>query len=159
RTVEVLDRDPDVGLVFGRIALIDETGAITDCGQTYPAPTKVSKADLFLHLLRRNDLPAPTVLGRREAWALGLPIPANLRFNDWYLSLAIAERWPMFFVDEVLADYRVHPKNMHSALIRDRSVEPIIMDVLQRFLGSPGREQEKRDHREEIYAAQFRQLA
>src|SRR5262249_17570792 len=101
RTVDVLDRHSDVGLVVGRVAMIDKSGAITDSGQTYPAPPGNAKLDHFLHLLKQNDLPAPTVLARREAWALGLPIPCRLRFNDWYLSLAIAERWPMFFVDEV----------------------------------------------------------
>jgi glycosyltransferase involved in cell wall biosynthesis len=159
RTVEILDRHPDVGLVFGRIAMIDSTGTITDSGNAYPSPGGNKKIDPFLHLLKRNDLPAPTVLARREAWVLGLPIPSNLRFNDWYLSLSIAHRWPLFFIDEVLADYRVHPNNMHYAMVRDRWAEPIIMEVLERFLDSPGRDKEKRKHRNEIYASQYRQLA
>jgi glycosyltransferase involved in cell wall biosynthesis len=159
RTVEILDRHPDVGLVFGRIAMIDTTGMITDSGTTYPAPAGNTKLDHFLHLLKQNDLPAPTVLARREAWALGLPIPSTLRFNDWYLSLSIAQHWPMFFVDEVLADYRIHDNNMHYTSVRDRWAEPVIMEVLERFLASPGREQEKCRHRSEIYAAQYRQLA
>jgi glycosyltransferase involved in cell wall biosynthesis len=159
RTVEALDRHPDVGLVFGRIAMIDSTGTITEPGTTYPAPAGNTKIDHFLHLMKRNDLPAPTVLARREAWALGLPIPANLRFNDWYLSLSIAQRWPMFFIDEVLADYRIHENNMHYTGVRDRWVEPIIMEVLERFIECPGRERELRSHRNEIYAAQYRQLA
>ena len=159
RTVEILDRHPDVGLVFGRIAMIDSTGTITDSGTTYPTPAGNTKIDHFLHLLKQNDLPAPTVLARREAWALGLPIPFNLRFNDWYLSLSIAQCWPMFFVDEVLADYRIHHNNMHYTSVRDRWAEPIIMEVLERFLDSPGREKEKRRNRNEIYAAQYRVLA
>jgi glycosyltransferase involved in cell wall biosynthesis len=159
RTVEVLDRQLDVGLVFGRIAMIDCRGRVTDSGTTSPAPEGSAKIDHFLHLLKRNDLPAPTVLARREAWALGLPIPHRLRFNDWYLSLSIAQCWLLFFVDEVLADYRVHDSNMHSTMVRERWAEPIIMEVLERFLASPGREKEKRIHRNEIYAAQYRQLA
>ena len=159
RTVDILDRHPDVGLVFGRIAMIDSTGTITEPGTTYPAPAGNTKIDHFLHLMKRNDLPAPTVLARREAWALGLPIPSNLRFNDWYLSLSIAQRWLMFFVDEVLADYRIHGNNMHYISVRDRWAEPIIMEVLERFLDSPGREKEKRRNRNEIYAAQYRVLA
>jgi glycosyltransferase involved in cell wall biosynthesis len=157
RTVEVLDRDLEIGLVFGRIAMIDDKGAITHPG--IPGQGHSMKGDFFLHLLRRNDLPAPTVLARREAWALGLPIPPKLQFNDWYLSLSIAERWPLFCVDEVLADYRIHDNNMHHAMVRDGWAEPIIMEILERFLDSPGREQEKRTHRNEIYAAQYRQLA
>ena len=99
-----------------------------------------------------------TVLARREAWALGLPIPANMKFNDWYLSLSIAHCWPLYFIDDVLADYRIHGDNMHSAMIRDRWGEPIIMDVLERFLNSPGRGDEKRKYHNEIYAAQYRKL-
>jgi glycosyltransferase involved in cell wall biosynthesis len=156
RTVEVLDRHPDVGLVYGRIAMIDKFGAIM--GSCLPGNGDVKK-DLFFPLLKRNDLPAPTVLARREAWALGLPIPSNLIFNDWYLSLSIAQRWPVFFVDEVLAEYRIHDKNMHYAMVKDRWGEPIIMEVLERFLTSPGRDEEKKRHRNEIYAAQYRLLA
>jgi glycosyltransferase involved in cell wall biosynthesis len=159
QAVKILDRHPDVGLVFGRIAMIDKAGKITDSGTTYPAPASNTKMDHFLHLLKQNDLPAPTVLARREAWALGLPIPSSLRFNDWYLSLSIAQRWPMFFIDEVLADYRIHDNNMHYTSVRDRWAEPVIMEVLERFFDSPGRETEKRRHRNEVYAAQYRQLA
>jgi glycosyltransferase involved in cell wall biosynthesis/predicted SAM-dependent methyltransferase len=159
RTVEILNRHPDVGLVYGRIAMIDGNGAMTDPGTGYPSPPGSPKADRFLNLLKRNDLPAPTVLARREAWTLGLPIPSRFEFNDWYLSLSIAEQWQTYFVDEVLADYRVHPNSMSHVMIRDRWAEPIIIEVLERILGSPGREEEKRRHRNEIYAAQYRQLA
>ena len=159
RTVDILDRHPDVGLVYGRIAMINAASAITDLGMTYPAPPGNTKADRFLHLLKTNDLPAPTVLARRDAWRLGLPIPLNFKFNDWYLSLCIAEHHLIYFVDEVLAEYRIHADNMHSAMVRDRWAEPIIMEVLARFLDSPGRREEKRRHRNEIYATQYRQLA
>jgi glycosyltransferase involved in cell wall biosynthesis len=159
RTVKVLDHYPEVGLVYGRVAMIDSVGNITQPSVSVSTTTKNPKEDRFFHLMKRNDLPAPTVLARREAWKLGLPIPASMKFNDWYLSLSIAERWPLFFTDEVLADYRIHDNNMHRAMIRDRWGEPIIMDVLERFLKSPGREEEKRKYRNEIYAAQYRQLA
>lgn len=157
RTVSVLERHADVGLVFGRIAMIDADGVVTDPGQ--PSTGRSRKADFFLHLLKKNDLPAPTVLARREAWALGLPIPPNLQFNDWYLSLSIAERWKLFFVDEVLADYRIHANNMHSTMVQERWAEPIILEVIERFMGSPWRAAEIRRYRNEIYAAQYHQLA
>jgi glycosyltransferase involved in cell wall biosynthesis len=160
RTVKVLDRHPEVGLVYGGIAMIDSAGNITNPGVLgRPITARDAKADRFFELMKRNDLPAPTVLARREAWALGLPIPVCMKFNDWYLSLSIAERWPLFFIDEVLADYRIHENNMHRAMIQDRWGESIIMDVLERFLKSPGREEEKRKYHNEIYAAQYRQLA
>jgi glycosyltransferase involved in cell wall biosynthesis len=159
RAVEILERHPDVGLVFGRIAMIDAGGTITDPGFSYPTPVGNTKADRLFDLLRRNDLPAPTVLARREAWSLGLPIPPKFKYNDWYLSLSIAEHWLIYFIDDVLADYRIHSNNMHSAMLRDRWGEQIIMEVLERFLDSPGRREEKQRNRDEIYATQYRQLA
>ena len=159
RTVPILEENRDVGLVFGRIAMINETGVITDAGTDYPAPAANQKCDYFVHLLKKNDLPAPTVLARREAWALGLPIPSAFHFNDWYLSLSIAQRWPFYFINEVLADYRIHQNNMHSTMIKERSAEPIIMAVLQRFLDSVPDKMADRRQRNEIYAAQYRQLA
>jgi glycosyltransferase involved in cell wall biosynthesis len=159
RTVDILDRYPDVGLVYGRIAMINSAGMITDPGTSKSDSRGPGKEDRFLSLLKRNDLPAPTVLARREAWALGLPIPGNLKFNDWYLSLSIAERWPLFFIDEVLADYRIHDNNMHYTMIRDRWGESIILEVLERFLSAPGREKDNREQRNQIYAAQYNMLA
>ena len=97
------------------MALIDSGGTIGVSDTAHPALNN-GKLDHFLDLLKRNDVPAPTVLARREAWAHGLPIPNHLKFNDWYLSLCIAQRWPLFFINEVIADYRVHNNNMHTAI-------------------------------------------
>lgn len=158
RTTEILNRYPDVGLVYGRVALMDARGQVNS-GATYPDHAAGVNPNFFLDLLKRNDLPAPTVLGRREAWQLAVPIPAHMHFNDWYISLSIAERWSVYFIDEVLADYRVHANNMHHAMVRDGWAEPIIVEVLARFLETPWREKEKRKYRNEIYAAQYRELA
>src|SRR5215813_1678976 len=89
QAVGILDRHPDVGMVFGRIAMIDSTGAVNDAGLSYPAPPGNAKADRFLDLLRRNDLPAPTVLARRDALLLVLPPPTKFLFPYSSLSRCI----------------------------------------------------------------------
>jgi glycosyltransferase involved in cell wall biosynthesis len=159
KTASLLDSEPEVGLVYGRIATINANGLITNPNLAPKLPRGEADGDVFFALLKRNFIPAPTILARREAWAEGLPLPAHLNFGDWYLSLSIVERWRVRFIDEVLADYRIHENNMHHTMIRDRWAEPIIMEVLEKFLCSPGREAEKRHYRNEIYATQYRQLA
>ena len=47
RTTEVLDRHPEVGLVYGRIAMIDSMGSITDPGTSGPGSNGDTKADRF----------------------------------------------------------------------------------------------------------------
>ena len=55
-----------------------------------------------------------------------LPVPSDLSFLDWYITTGIAQSWQTHFVDEALADYRVHPTNMHGTMIRDRTGERTI---------------------------------
>jgi glycosyltransferase involved in cell wall biosynthesis len=122
-------RHPGVGLVYGRAAIIDETGRPTGEITRGPHRSEFTGSDL-LGLLEQNFICAPTVAARREAWMSALPVPEGLAFHDWYFTVLIARRHPFHFIDDVIADYRVHGANHHSRISRDGSEERSVLRVL-----------------------------
>jgi glycosyltransferase involved in cell wall biosynthesis len=158
----VLIENPEVGFVYARAALIDERGSET--GPITTAPHEGDhKGSEFLRLLERNFVCAPASAGRREAWLEHVPVPDGLAFNDWYFSVLIARRHPFYFLDDVIADYRVHGANHHTRISKDGSEERSIFWLLDRvfepnddgFVFEPSREEVMR----RVYGAHYLDLA
>jgi hypothetical protein len=138
---------------------MNASGEITCPGNMVHRDGRPPVGDEFFPLLLNNFIPAPTTLVRREALLPLLPIPASYHFLDWYLSTGIAEQWHTAFVPEVQADYRIHTTNMHRTMIRDCTGEQTIFDVLNGLFANQRRVQEKRKHRQRIYAQNYLKLA
>lgn len=138
RTVPLLDKHPKVGLVYTDVALIDNTGRVTATSGNVARPNIRSPANELLELLASNYIPAPTCIARRDAWNLSLPMPGWLGFCDWYQTVQVARRWDFYFLDEVLADYRVHGGNMHTAKILDRGAEETTFKILDLVFDAEG---------------------
>lgn len=162
-TVPRFTKHPEIGLIYGDAALIDETGRITaersdriHAGHDY-------KGNEFVALLSKNFVCAPTVIARREAWLETLPVPPDLAFSDWYFNLMIARRHDFCFVSKVIAEYRVHPSNHHTEVVRDRSEEPSIIFLLDRIFrqpeADPKQEYAKQKARNRAYSDQYLTLA
>jgi glycosyltransferase involved in cell wall biosynthesis len=157
KAMQALEANPRAGLVCGRIHMLgpqdEDFGA---SALSVPAP---SSGDYFAALLAENFISAPTVLGRREAWEAALPVPDGMNFCDWYMALCVAELWQVAVVDEVLADYRVHPQQMHATMIGDRSGERTTWRVLDHFFERSPRAAEIAPRRGAIYARHWAQWA
>jgi glycosyltransferase involved in cell wall biosynthesis len=128
--VPVLRDIPSVGLVYGNVDLIDDRGTFTQVSIDEVHGQANRGGDELLRLLEKNFICAPTVIARREAWLQALPVPSGLAFHDWYFTVMIARRWQLFHHGEILADYRVHPGNLHTAIVLNRTEEPSIFRVL-----------------------------
>jgi len=63
RQVEVLEKNPDVGMVYTRVSTIDDDGKIIGLN-TFACPP--SRADFFLELMKRNFVNGNTVMVRKE---------------------------------------------------------------------------------------------
>lgn len=155
KAVPVLEREPRMGMVYGDIATIDTQGHVTAKGNMVRRNGRPVHGNEFFALLEENFVPAPTTLMRREALQPLLPVPAELKFLDWYLTTGIAESWDSFYVAEVLADYRIHTTNMHRTMIRDRTGEATSFRILDALFRSPVRHEEKRCWRNRIYACNY----
>lgn len=155
----ILEAFPEVGLVYGDAALINERGEITVERSDRVHGGRDFKGNEFVHLLEENFICSPTVIARREAWLQALPVPEGLAFHDWYFTLMIARRYEFYYIDRVLAEYRVHPDNWHAHVVRQKTEESSIFWLLDRIFGEtetdPELEIRKQKARNRIYGAHY----
>jgi len=157
-TLEKFRHFPEVGLVYGDAALIDEDGKVTleRCRRVHTDGDH--RGNEFVRLLEENFICSATVIARREAWQRVLPVPDHLAFHDWYFTLMMAREWDFYYVDEVVAEYRVHPANHHSRIVREKSEEASLFWLLDRIYDecekNPDLESQKRRVRRRVYGAQ-----
>jgi glycosyltransferase involved in cell wall biosynthesis len=163
QTVPKLEKHPEVGLVFGDVALIDETGKITQERSGSDFGSGDRKGNELTRIMEKNYICAPTVVARREAWMSAWPVPDGLAFNDWYFNVMLARRYQFYYVDQVLADYRVHSSNHHSRIVLDRTDERSVLWVLNKVYDEReldiALEGAKRRVRNRVYASQYLTLA
>jgi glycosyltransferase involved in cell wall biosynthesis len=154
---------PEVGLVYGDVALIEEQGRVTveRCDREHGG--RDFKGNELVRLLEHNFVCAPSVIGRQSAWLEIAPVPEHLAFNDWYFTVMMARAHEFYYVDEVLAEYRVHGANHHSVIARNKTEEASIRWVLDHVFASaesdPEIERAKRASRRRIYGAQYLEMA
>jgi glycosyltransferase involved in cell wall biosynthesis len=157
--LRIFVREPDVGLVYGDAALIDDSGATTLQRSDKIHRGRDYKGNEFDRLLQHNFICAPTVMARRQVWLDALPIPEGLAFHDWYFTLSAARQCDFYFTSQVLAEYRVHAANLHKRIVRDRTEEPSIIRVLDLIFSECERSAElelrKRRAKRRAYAAQY----
>jgi glycosyltransferase involved in cell wall biosynthesis len=154
---------PEVGFVYGDVALIDSEGRVNAETADRVHGGKDFKGNEFIALLIENFVCAPTVIARRQAWLDTLPVPPDLAFSDWYFNLMIARKHEFYYVARVLAEYRVHSSNHHATIVSNKSEEPSIRLLLDRIFaeseGDPRLEKDKQAARGKVYAAQYLTLA
>lgn len=160
--VAIFDKYPDVGLVYGDAAMIDQNGAIAKGSLDTVHGGKDFKGKEYIELLRSNFICAPTVIAKREAWLNALPIPDGLVFHDWFFTLKIARNHQSYYRQAILADYRVHPANYHTHIARNRSEEASIIRLLDELYASSEEdawlEQKKQEARAQVYGTHYRVL-
>ena len=161
--IPVLERDPEVGFVYGDAALINAEGRLDSERTDAFHKGKDFTGDEFIPLLIENFVCAPTAIARREAWLDTLPVPPDLAFSDWYFNLMIARRYKFHYSSRVLADYRVHGSNHHSKVILNKTEEPSIFYLLDRIFGeterAPELQRRKMAAKPRVYTAQYLTLA
>jgi glycosyltransferase involved in cell wall biosynthesis len=162
-TVPKLETLPEIGAAYGDVAVIDGQGRVNCERSDIVHHGADFKGNEFVALLQRNFICAPTLLARREAWMSAWPIPEGLAFNDWYFNIMLARRYPFYYVNKVVAEYRVHGSNHHGKIIRDRSEEISIIGLLDKVFSEEEEdkllEAKKRKNRRSIYAMQYLDFA
>jgi glycosyltransferase involved in cell wall biosynthesis len=163
---EVMDKfsaHPEVGLVYGDVAMINDRGKVTieRCDSEHGG--RDFKGNELVRLMEKNFICAPSVIARRQAWLDALPVPEWLAFNDWYFTLMMARRCEFYYIDRVLADYRVHSENHHRKVVLNKSEEPSIFWLLDHIYSetesSPELEAQKQAAKRRIYGTQYLDMA
>jgi len=154
---------PEVGMVYGDVSLIDDAGEITldRCDREHGGSD--FKGNELVRLMERNFICAPSVIARREAWLNAAPAPEWLAFNDWYFTLMMAREYEFYYINQALADYRVHDSNHHHKIVLKKSEEPSVFWLLGRIFNDPENsselEEQKQRAKRSIYGAQYLDMA
>jgi len=165
-TLAVFERHHEVGLVYGDVAHMDPAGRIVEdpwrgIRSRDAHDGRDHLGDEFLALIEDNYVPS-TLIARREAWRAALPFPdwfAYASISDWYLNLRMARRHPLYYRARTLADYRIHPSNMHSQSWDGRLFEDTVFRVLDEMFAGNDRLREKSRIKRGVYARTYLKAA
>ena len=155
--IPILENNPNVGVVYGDIAMVDSAGRISSplgC-VSHQREGRPPIANELIPLLLKNYLPAPTTIGRTKIWQSLLPIPPSLHYLDYYMTTQAAHVCDFAFVNEVLADYRIHSGNQHSRMVLDKTGEFSTFEMLKMAFNRPEYKYEKRKYKKQIEGACF----
>lgn len=110
KQVELLDLNKELGLVYSDIYIIGSNGDLRE--NTYFHRIKPTRGNAFNELLQGNFIPMLTVVIRREVLdKVGGFNPRYKICQDYDLWLRIAEHYPVDFIEDPLAKYRVHSES------------------------------------------------
>jgi glycosyltransferase involved in cell wall biosynthesis len=94
--IEALEREPQVGLIYGRAVLGNQEGE----PGTKSYPSECPSGDVFWQLLSRNFIPCGSAVFRRSALArVGLLDDSVPGLDDWDLWVRLAETYPVSSVE------------------------------------------------------------
>jgi len=123
--VEVLERHPSVGVIYGQAESFGD-GPLRVVGRGQPG----GPWGMLRQLARFNVVITSATAARREALG-GEPFPVGLsyQFEDWACWLELSRHWPFFFLPRVLSRYRVHGEGFTARM--ERAGESPLYEVAQ----------------------------
>ena len=107
RLVAVLEENPEVGLACCAVVLDRGDGS----AERWPVPLRPGRSDDLLEVVLAQEwfLLLDSTVWRRQVWSGPARRWPDVRCGDLQFFLSAAEaRWPVYFVDEVLATYSIH---------------------------------------------------
>lgn len=133
--------DPEVGLVYGKLSLIDTKGAPfnspylpIDIGQPID-----NKDKSFKQLLLGNKLPTSSVVIRSQCIRdVGCFDESLIYSEDWDFWVRISDRWQIAFINQVVGHYRIHPNNDQLSKLYSRGKSRGLRQVVERAIAREG---------------------
>ena len=110
--VAALERNPDAGLVYGDMEVIDADGHLIAPSWLEEASQVPFRGRTVAQLLRSNFVIAPSFMVRATLRDRFASIPREFAVQDWYIAARVAEVAEVDFVPAPVARYRRHGANM-----------------------------------------------
>jgi len=130
----VLDENADVAMAYCDCSYIDENNSITNHNVKTLRKTELVKTNEFKDILKSYYITAPTLIFRKSALDNVFPLPTNLKFLDWFISLSVSQTSKSYYLEKCLSNYRIHSAGMHLTMIRDLNGEETTKKILDKFL-------------------------
>jgi glycosyltransferase involved in cell wall biosynthesis len=105
-----LEKNPDLGAVYARAEAMNEQGQRLPTGRGMPLRYP---EDSFLSMLYEDSTSTITTIVRRACFEKAGPYDESLTTSeDWDMALRISRHYPLLFIDEVVARFRLHETNI-----------------------------------------------
>jgi glycosyltransferase involved in cell wall biosynthesis len=109
RQVALLQRRPEVGLVYGDMTVIDEVGNVVQ--ESWLANDVTPEGLGAGGLLAGNNVTGSSIMLRADVAREITPMPVDLPYADWYFAVCVAERRPIAYLPRPRTFYRLHDDN------------------------------------------------
>lgn len=142
RAVEIIHRNPDVGLVHCSVRHIDRDGKELHLQRLFDSDRVDREGEILRKLLIDGCVvnPSGVMVPRKVYESIGKFTDEIVWGVDWHMWIRIALDWPVAYIAEPLAQYRQHPQSGTSSVMstaRNGTDELwMIKDVFQRMENS-----------------------
>ena len=128
KVLETFRRNPEAGIVYGKVHFTDASGKIVSEVETGPTD--------FEGLASLNLICQPAAFFRREAWDDVGGLGEDLHYAmDHDLWIRMASRFPLAYVPEPLATYRLHGESKTGAARHAVAFQEETLRVVQSHYG------------------------
>ena len=143
KQVAFIDAHPEVAMLHARVSCIDGAGRPISCkGWIYVDDACGHCAEV---LLSGNRIAPMTVVIRRSCLdEVGVFDQAFAPADDWHLWLRIASRFPLGFLDSIVALYRVHDSNESKNQLKMKRAEIAVMESFRSKHATQFRQMDRR---------------
>jgi glycosyltransferase involved in cell wall biosynthesis len=111
RVIERLKARPDVGLLYGDMEVIDDSGKVIAPSFTRASNIEPHTGQIAGKLLAGNFVSAGGMAMRAELRPVMHPVPEVAAWEDWWWAWALANVTPVDYIDEPVYRYRYHGEN------------------------------------------------
>lgn len=103
-----LERHPEAGLLFHSVRFVDpESQPLGEWRAPLPPDRLLESTELLEHLIIQNFISCPAPVLRKDLLGTGID-PTLWYTGDWDLYLRVAATTRSVYIDELLADFRLH---------------------------------------------------
>ena len=128
KVLETFRRNPEAGLVYGKVHFTDASGKIVSEVETGPTD--------YEGLASLNLICQPAAFFRRAAWDAVEGLDEDLRYAmDHDLWIRMARRFPLAYLPEPLATYRLHGESKTGAVRHAVAFQEETLRVIQAHFG------------------------
>jgi glycosyltransferase involved in cell wall biosynthesis len=134
-TAGALAAHPEAAFAYGAAEVIDDAGRVVGLRRWRSGDAVLGPREAFANLLAFNSVAPPAVLVRASAYAaVGGYDPGIGPSIDWDLWLRMTRRFPMVYVDRVVARYRLTAESCTTEVGGDGSLAVGMRRVVERAL-------------------------
>lgn len=147
KQVQLMERNDNIGLVFSDHYFL-RVREITNIRATDYKPNirrcfikSIQNVNMYEMLMTEDIIPALTVLMRRDCVDKLGGFDAELSAEDFDMWLRMAKEFPIAYIDEPLAYYRIHETNVSNKAMNARAIKLIMKILRKQYREEPLRNQ------------------